>query len=86
MHHGHQSWSWNFKIPQNRPLLPHCIVHVVGAALYYKRGPGEETNFKVVSGADEANVIFNDFHASPTGGHCGQIKKKKQAWDVDWHR
>lgn len=31
----------------------------------------------VVCGADEANTIFSDFHASPTGAHCGQTKTRE---------
>jgi len=31
----------------------------------------------VVCGADEANRIFVDFHASPTGAHCGKTKTRE---------
>lgn len=49
---------------------------------------------KVVCGAEAANDIFIDFHASPTGARCGQTKTRDAisqgcnipmvllAWDV----
>jgi len=51
----------------------------LGEELYYWRykGTAQSLKTKVVCGADEANRIFVDFHASPTGAHCGQTKTRE---------
>ncbi|MEQ2301560.1 hypothetical protein AMECASPLE_037278, partial [Ameca splendens] len=47
-----------------------------GNDLFYVRQKGSltSTKVKVIKGAEEAERIFVEFHASPTGAHCGQIK------------
>lgn len=52
----------------------------LGGELYYWRHKGTDktVNTKVVCGAEAASDIFIDFHASPTGAHCGQTK----TWDA----
>ncbi|XP_076873239.1 uncharacterized protein LOC143523013 isoform X2 [Brachyhypopomus gauderio] len=49
---------------------------VEGGALYYKKGADKSTKIKVVCGAEEANEIFVDLHASATGSHTGQKKTR----------
>ncbi|XP_025763981.1 uncharacterized protein LOC109202383 isoform X2 [Oreochromis niloticus] len=56
-----------------------AIYDIEGEQLFYWRYKGTDKTIKttVVCGADEANTIFSDFHASPTGAHCGQTKTRE---------
>lgn len=58
--------------------MPYIVVLYLfkGNDLFYIRQKGREssTKVKVLKGAEEAERIFVDFHASPTGAHCGQMK------------
>lgn len=55
------------------------LLSFLGETLYYWRHKGSPNTYKteVVCGADRANLIFKDFHASSTGSHCGQIKTRE---------
>uniref|UniRef100_A0A096M7A5 Gypsy retrotransposon integrase-like protein 1 n=1 Tax=Poecilia formosa TaxID=48698 RepID=A0A096M7A5_POEFO len=49
---------------------------VAGQELIYLKGQGRHPKVKVVCGAEKANEIFLDFHASASGGHTGQKKTR----------
>lgn len=51
-----------------------CIYVSIEGALFYVRHKDteKELNVKVVRGAEEAERIFKEFHASKAGGHSGR--------------
>ncbi len=66
----------------------------IDGELYYIRHKGtkQQTKVKVVCGAEQANTIFEEFHASSLGAHTGQKKNTKRniskillAWHVKGH-
>ncbi len=67
----------------------------IDGELYYicHKGTKQQTKVKVVCGAEQANTIFEEFHASSLGAHTGQKKHTKKrniskillAWHVKGH-
>lgn len=46
--------------------------------LFYsrKKGSDKDTKCKVVCSAEEADLLFKEFHSSNTGSHFGQLKTR----------
>lgn len=71
-----KSITFNHRIVCFSSILNVVLYLFVGNDLFYVRLKDSISSrkVKVVKGAEEAERIFIDFHASPTGAHCGQIK------------
>ncbi len=52
----------------------------IDGELYYicHKGTNQQTKVKVVCGAEQANTIFEEFHASSLRAHTGQKKNTKR--------
>lgn len=61
------------------PFLNIVFCLCLGRELYYwcYKGTAKTIKKKVVCGDNEANKIFVDYHASPTGEQCDQTKTRE---------